>query len=156
MATGNRTPSSKLEGVDYTRSGPISGTRNRIQRGKRKLTLAELESRWEAVERSHAASCEIRKRAGLPAVEPSFWTRALYAELEARRPADELAPRRKVAKSRKAPQAPAREARRADSEAPDVFRMLRAELEALGTPEAVAELERRRAKREAKRSRLAA
>jgi hypothetical protein len=36
--------------------------------------------------------------------------------------------------------------------AADVFRMLRRELEALGTPEAVAELERRREKRARKRA----
>ena len=72
-----------------------------------------------ACERAHDASCEIRKRAGIRSwVEPSFYVRALYAELEARRPADELAPRRKA----------------------NAFRMLKPELIELGTPAAMAEL----------------
>jgi hypothetical protein len=52
---------------------------------------------------------------------------------------------------------PVRVAKRAaTAPASNVFRMFRRELEALGTPEAVAELERRRAKRAAKREARAA
>lgn len=43
-------------------------------------------------------------------------------------------------------------ARQSVSEVPDYLRMYRADLEALGTPDAIAELVRRRAKREAKRA----
>ena len=91
--------------------------------------------------------------ARLPAVEPTFWVRALHAELEARRPVDELAKRRQPAKVAKRSQAPVREAKRAGV---DVFRMIKPELIALGTPEALAELDRRRAKRGEKRRARAA
>jgi hypothetical protein len=47
---------------------------------------------------------------------------------------------------------PVKVAKRAETAPADVFRMFGRELEALGTPEAVAELERRTAKRAAKRN----
>lgn len=135
----------KLAGVDYVYEW------RGCKRRRRKPTLAELEGTWAALERSYDGSCEIRRRRGLSPVEPTFYAHAVWDELERRRPADEVAKRRQARKPRTKAPAAKPTALSPTGDIADVFRMFRAELAALGTPEAVAELERRRAKRAAKR-----
>lgn len=135
----------KIYGVDVVRrrDGEDRSLTKTGKRGTRKPTDAELSAQWEACERSWTESCEARKRAGMG---PLAWTRfplrfqrALYAEMEARaaKPARKAKPK---AEPKPEPAGP-------NVVGLDVFRMYRRELIALDTPEARAELARRKAKR---------
>lgn len=169
---GSRTGKDRIEGVDYVRRGmdepgaitrgsgwSIGGAGKSLTRSTRKPTDAELVATWEACERNWDAAIESVGRGWLR----SSWgegfsfrvAEAALAEIEAR--AAKSGPARKqTAKPRSrgsqakpaAPKSRTRGSHRRD----DLFRMYRAELEALGTPEALEELARRKAKREAKRA----
>lgn len=72
----------RLEGVDYKFTDELvkSGATHKVRRP----TVEELERVWALVERNFDASSEIRRKAGLPQLEPNFYAQALWEAMELR------------------------------------------------------------------------
>lgn len=170
----------RIEGVDYVRrsiteANAITGrgwnigganiTRSKLTTGTRKPTDAELAATWEACERNWDDAVRAAGRNWLRGSWGAGFdfrvAEAALAEIEAR--GAKAAPKRKQSRETSAKPKPRSRGSEAKPAAPksrtrdshrrdDLFRMYRAELEALGTDEARAELERRAAKREAKQA----
>lgn len=161
-----RTGKGRIEGVDYVRKSPgearwLSGGKSSLSCGTRKPTAGELADRWAMCERQWAESCEAAgwRRQAWRVADDRFaltFQRALMAAIDAK-PKQSPKPKRaaKVAPKPK-PSATPKPAPVAVSAAPagshELIRMYRRELQELGTPAALAEIERRKAKRAARKA----
>ena len=147
-----------LEGVDYVArvDGEPGSLTKTGKRAFRKPTDEELAAQWAACERSWDAAISAVGDGWLR----SSWgegfkftyQHALLAEIESRgsKPAKRSGGQRITRKRQEAPKAKPKSRTRESHRRDDLFRMYRPELEAIGTPEALAEIARREAKRAAK------
>lgn len=152
-----RTGKARIQGVDYVRR-PVAEwlTSGKPTRGTRKPTADELASRWAMAERQWSDSCEVAgwRRQAWRVADGRFslrYQRALMAAIDYRTATGP--PKRKPTPTPKpeVSDKPSAKSARVDAER-DLIRLYKSELIALGTPAAQAEIERRKAKRAAKRA----